>query len=324
MRVLFLTKSKTDAATRYRADPVMQRLRALDCVVDQMEEPGFFSQMLLLVTVNRYGCVFIQRKLFNGFFSVLLRSFARKIVYDFDDAVFCRSNGEVSATRSRRFARVTSSADLVLAGNEFLLMEASRFSRNVKLVPSCVDVDRYKPETEKPDQLTLVWIGSSSTSRYLESHRDTLEAIGKQFDRIQLKVISDFEFSLEHMRVINISWSEEAEAMELAKSHIGIAPMTDDQWTRGKCALKIIQYMAAGLPVVSSPVGANKEVVQQGETGFLADDKSAWCQAVRELQSRQLREQMGNAGRHAALDQFSMSKKADEVAGFISALRQPL
>ena len=101
-------------------------------------------------------------------------------------------------------------------------------------------------------------------------------------------------------------WTDSGEVDAIAQCHIGIAPMDDDNWTRGKCALKVIQYMAAGLPVVSSAVGANKEVIEHGETGFLAEDQDAWLEAVGKLvNSRQLREQMGESARMRAKERYS-------------------
>lgn len=320
MRVLFLTKSKHDPATRYRAEPVMSKLRSRGCEVDEMEEPSFFSQPALLARLGGYDVVFIQRKLFNGFFLTLLASLARKVVYDFDDAVFCRSSGEVSRTRAGRFTRTVSKADLVLAGNRFLRDEALEFNKASQLIPTCVDPSRYDMNVEKPERFTLVWIGSTSTSRYLESHRKILEAVGERLPDIRLKVISDFNFDLNNMDVVNVAWSPESEIRELAASHIGIAPMTDDRWTRGKCALKIIQYMAAGLPVVSSSVGANRDVVIHDETGFLVDDEQSWCKAIDQLQSEALQERMGAAGRQLVRGGYSMDETADKVARLILAL----
>ncbi|MDA0272876.1 MAG: glycosyltransferase family 4 protein, partial [Proteobacteria bacterium] len=260
----------------------------------------------LLVTAAKFDLVFIQRKLFSSMFIRLLRKVASRIVFDFDDAINLRSNGEISRTRANKFEAVIKAADLVLAGNSYLAESASALGARVEISPTSVDVDRYLSQIPRLEKISLVWIGSRSTSRYLESHRSILEALGKKIPGIKLRIIGDFELSLDHLEVENVPWTDSGEVDAIAQCHIGIAPMDDDNWTRGKCALKVIQYMAAGLPVVSSAVGANKDVIEHGETGFLAEDQDAWLEAVGKLvNSRQLREQMGESARMRAKERYS-------------------
>ena len=318
MKFLILSKSETDPATRYRVRPVSVALREQGDEVVEVAEPSFVMQLRLLLEIRNYDVVFVQRKLFNQFFIRSLHLIAKRIVFDFDDAVFSRSNGEQSKTRENRFRSTLKSASLVLAGNSFLVAAATRYADNVHLIPTCVDTSRYAPVVDKADQLTLVWIGSESTSRYLKSHCDILNAIGRAFPGTRLKVISDFEFKLEDLEVVNVPWSVETEVFELASSHIGIAPMVDDVWTRGKCALKVIQYMAAGLPVVSSNAGANGDVVRHGETGFLATTEQQWLNAIEQLCQVDRRDNMGEAGRQRAIEQYAMDQTTNKVLELIS------
>jgi len=306
MKILVLAKSAEDPATRYRVAPLAEELKARGDLVVTRFEPGLFSQLRVLSTAAGFDLVLIQRKLFGTIFIRLLRAVASKIIFDFDDAINFRSNGEISKTRAKKFETVIKAADLVLAGNSYLAESASRLGAKVEISPTSVNVDRYLSQVPKLERINLVWIGSRSTSRYLESHRYILEALGEKIPGIRLRVIGDFELSLDHLEVENVSWTESAEVDAIAQCHIGIAPMDDDNWTRGKCALKVIQYMAAGLPVVSSAVGANRDVIKQGETGFLAADKDEWIQAVGELvNSRQLRERMGESARLQVKERYS-------------------
>ncbi len=217
------------------------------------------------------------------------------MVFDFDDAIFCRSDGEESRRRRKRFRKMVARADLVLAGNRYLAEQCA--SKGGVVVPTAIDADRYVLGPKRNNGLVLVWVGSRSTGRYLEGHRDVLEQIGEACPGVRLKVVADFEFSLSNVKVENVPWSAQAEVGALAEADVGIAPLPDNPWTRGKCAFKVLQYMAASLPVIASPVGANRDVIVDGETGILAGSAEQWREAIEKLSDRALRMQMGAAGR---------------------------
>ncbi len=322
MNVLVLCKDIDDPATRYRVDPVVEVLRRRGDEVRVVSEPGFLTQCGLLFQAGRFDLVFIQRKLFSPLYAKLLRRVARKLVYDHDDAVFSRSNGERSGTRSSRYNAVVSGADLVIGGNAFLCEEAGRSNARCEVVPTSVPTQRYNTEVFlAPDQpVTLVWIGSASTRRYLDNLQPVLEAVGEAIPGLQLKVIANFDYSLNSIKVINVAWSSDTEVAELKTSHVGIAPMIDDAWTRGKCALKVIQYMAAGLPVISSNVGANREVVIDGETGLLANTAVEWIEAVRTLMDDGARARMGAAGRQRAAEHYDLDASAEHTVALLDAV----
>ena len=134
-------------------------------------------------------------------------------------------------------------------------------------------------------------------------------------------MIADFEFNLSKLHVENIAWSQENEIQALCTSHIGVAPMIDDGWTRGKCALKVIQYMAAGLPVVSAAVGANKAVIEHGKTGYLANNEREWLAATGELlNSADRRTKMGSAGQRLARERYAIDRVADRIIVILDQL----
>jgi glycosyltransferase involved in cell wall biosynthesis len=156
-----------------------------------------------------------------------------------------------------------------------------------------------------------VWIGSSSTLQGLQAIKPILEDLGRQFPRLQLKLICDRFFELEHLAVLPCRWSEARETEELAAADIGISWIPDDAWSRGKCGLKILQYMAAGLPVIANPVGVQNEMVRHGETGFLAATSAEWNAAVARLvHDPELRRQMGVAGRQRVERHYSVTRAA--------------
>lgn len=321
MKVLVVAKSAEDPSTRYRVDPLTKLLWEQGDEVRVYHEPGLVQQLSVVLKAASMDLVIIQRKLLNPLVSWLLGKSCLRLVFDHDDAIFLKSSGEPSTTRGRKYAAVVRAADLVLGGNTYLCESAAALGAKTSLVPTCVDVGRYPADQPKNEELSLVWIGSRSTSRYLEQARDMLEAVGRSCPGLTLRIISDFDFELSSMKVLRVDWSQETEAIELARSHIGIAPMADDAWTRGKCALKVIQYMAAGLPVISSNVGANRDVIRDGETGLLVSTESDWIGAVSRLvASEELRRGMGDAGRQIAEQDFNLQVTARRIVSELTEL----
>jgi len=327
VRILFVTKGQGDPAARYRAMPLRLRLEELGHQTSVCDAAaGFTGKLRLLSDAKKADLVFVQRKLFSPWFVRHLRRSCRHLVFDFDDAIFSKSNGDASSGRLARFSQMIESSDLVLAGNAYLADYCMNLSSAalsavapIVMVPTPVDEKMYLSVHEKSNDCVLVWIGSQSTQKYLESHRETFEAIGQACPNVSLRVISDFEFSLINMPVDNVPWSSESEAEQLATANIGIAPMIDNQYSRGKCALKIIQYMAARLPVVSSDVGANRDVVVPGETGILAKNTQEWIKAVQSFAGDSaLRDQMGKSGRERMIEHYSQTAVVDRIVKILT------
>jgi glycosyltransferase involved in cell wall biosynthesis len=260
--------------------------------------------------------VILQRKLLPTWEINLLRRQAARLVFDFDDAVFLRDSfaarGPHDTRRQRRFAVTLGACDAVVAGNAFLAEAVRRHSDGVRIhvIPTCVDPDSYVPATESPrrDGAELVWIGSSSTLQGLEKITPLLEELGQVLPGLRLRVICDRFPHLDHLRVVRCPWSAATEASDLAQADIGISWIPDDQWSRGKCGLKVLQYMAAGLPVVANPVGVHPEMIRHGETGFLAANRDQWLWAIRTLVADgELRRRMGSAGRRRVEAMYSIA-----------------
>jgi glycosyltransferase involved in cell wall biosynthesis len=170
----------------------------------------------------------------------------------------------------------------------------------------------------------LAWIGSASTLRGLERVRDLLDSLGRAFPRLALQVICDRSISLRHLRVEFRNWSEATEAADLADADIGMSWLPDDGWSAGKCGLKVLQYMAAGLPVIANPVGVQADLVRHGETGFLARTPEDWHDAVRCLmRDVDLRRQMGHAGRRRVEADFDVERGAEAWQALMGELASP-
>jgi glycosyltransferase involved in cell wall biosynthesis len=242
-----------------------------------------------------------------------LRRLSRFLVFDFDDALFLRDSyspkGLHSTNRLMRFAAMVRASDRVVAGNEFLRRQAACWTDpgQVTIVPTCVDVGSYPcaSHSEQGAGVQLAWIGSSSTLQGLERARPLIDAAGRRVPGLKLKIVADRFLSFEHVRVIEQPWSAETERSELAAADIGISWVPDDLWSRGKCGLKVLQYMAAGLPVVANPVGVQSDMVRHGETGFLAETLDQWADAIEQLAaSPSLRRHLGAAGRRLVEQRF--------------------
>jgi glycosyltransferase involved in cell wall biosynthesis len=280
--------------------------------------PRWWGRLGLLRRLGN-ASVILQRKLLAGWELTLLRRTVRRLVFDFDDAVFLRDSfspkGLDDARRLHRFARTVCAADAVVAGNSYLAAEAARWPPTNRdyVIPTCVDPTRYPILEPWPftAPLQLVWIGSSSTVPYVQTIAPLLEEAGRALPGLQLKMICDRFLHFANLAVVECPWNEASEAEEIAAADVGISWLPDDRWSQGKCGLKVLQYMAAGLPVIANPVGVHREMIRHGETGFLAATPAEWIEALQRLSREpELREQMGRAGRRAVETTYSVAAGA--------------
>jgi glycosyltransferase involved in cell wall biosynthesis len=230
-----------------------------------------------------FGAVFIQKQVFP-----MAWRLPGRIIYDFDDAVFGPAT-----------ERVLRRSSLVLAGNEFLADYARKFASRVVVIPTVVDTERFKPADRRSQSAATVvgWIGSRTTLKYLESLRSGL-------GEFHVKVIAarrprwrcDFE-----------PWSLEREVEQVQSFDIGLAPLADSTWERGKCGLKVLQYMACGIPVIASPVGVQREMIERSGGGVLASSLDEWREKIRWLmQHSDERRAMGAWGRRFVEQNYSL------------------
>lgn len=321
--ILFISKGEDSASTRYRAFNYYPHLEEGGWRPIHMTAAKSPLQRLhILRRAREADVVVILRKTLSPPFLYLLRKAARRLVFDFDDAIFVRSNGQPSRRREGGFRRTMRACDAVWAGNRYLADAAARINDHVSLLPTSIRPDRYDIHAEKPlGHIDLVWIGSSATRKYLVEALPAMEALAKRHPQLRLKIIADFDLETRHLTTLPVTWSEATEARELAGSHIGIAPMPNNPWTRGKCGLKILQYMAAGLPVVASPAGVNRDVVIDGETGYLAISESEWVDTLQKLiDDAGLRERQGLLGRQRVLERYSEIATARRMLADLNSL----
>ncbi|MHC4323901.1 MAG: glycosyltransferase [Planctomycetota bacterium] len=303
MDLFVVTNNPDSASFRQRVEVHLAMLRNNDinCEVAKLP-PGFRERRKLFMRTTRFDGILLHRKILNFSDAFWLNRYSRKIIYDFDDAVMfsTRKPGSFCQSRQRRFRRSVELANLIIAGNSYLARNAKKFNQRVKVLPTGLDTSAHniRTKSENDGKIRLVWIGSKSTLRYLAQIKPALEKIGAIFDNIILRIICDEFFSLQNMTVEKQKWHKSTEAIDLKTSDIGLAPLPDDHFTRGKCGFKILQYAAAELPVVASPVGVNAEYVQDGVTGFHAINTTQWIDRVGKLiKDQELRKQTGQAGK---------------------------
>jgi glycosyltransferase involved in cell wall biosynthesis len=248
-----------------------------------------------------------------------IRKKAKKIIYDFDDALMYRSSGSknpYSFSRRVRFAYMMKRVDFVIAGNQFLKSEVLPYNPNMEVIPTSIDLSRYslKGDFHQGGPITIGWLGSSSTLKYLKPLMPTFDKIYQKYPHFQLKMVCDQFLEGLHIPLVKKKWSAEGEESDLKSFDIGIMPLSNDPWSKGKCGLKILQYQTVGVPVVCTPVGINKDIVEDGVNGFWAQNEGEWEERLLKLiKEEELRREMGLKGRKTVERAYSLEVNAPRI-----------
>lgn len=275
--------------------------------------------------LSDYDLIFIYRELLPigpAFVERLLMSKNRSpVVFDFDDAIFLPSVSEANRLISAlkfpaKVATIIARSTRVIAGNEFLADYARRYNPAVTMIPTCVDTTRFAPAAHRANPRPVVgWIGSPTTSSYLKALVPVLQQVAAR-RRFTLRVSGASEpIEVPGLTVENIPWSLDREVELFSTCDVGIYPLADDQWSRGKCGFKAIQFMACGVPVVAAAVGVNQEIVRDGVNGYLAATDSEWVEKLdRLIADPALRARFGEAGRQTIESRYSLRINAPRLA----------
>ncbi|EEF63162.1 glycosyltransferase family 4 protein [Pedosphaera parvula] len=273
---------------------------------------------------RKYDVIFANRD-FAGEGPILHRFFrplARRCIYDFDDAIFIGPNEKLVRW-------MCANAQWVTPGNEYLADYARQYTERVTVIPTVIDTETYIPRLysnfEKQQVVRVGWSGSDqSIQATLVPHLEMLAKLQAKVD-FELVVITNTkpQLPVTDLRWSFIPWSQHQEPFMGSKFDIGIMPLLDNEFQKGKCGLKLLQYMAAALPTVASPVGVNKAIVKHGVTGMLAAKEEEWHRALELLiRDARVRSRMGRAGRQICEQEYSVNRWLPILIGIFNATRQ--
>lgn len=281
-----------------------------------------------LLRVARYDVVFIYREIFPVGPAVVERLMALPgfppIVFDFDDAIFLPSVSEanklIAALKTPgKVASIVGLSDHVTVGNDYLKSYASRFNTAVTVIPTCVDTTRFTPRPARATDTPVVgWIGSPTTAGYIEGLAPVLQKVAAQH-RFTMMVSGNGEkMTIPGVDVDNREWSLGGEIELFRSCDIGVYPLVDDEWSKGKCGFKAIEFMACGVPVVAAAVGVNKEIIEDGVNGFLASTEQEWIEKLgRLIAEPALRARFAEAGRRTIEERYSLHVNAPKLAAVL-------
>jgi len=312
---------------------------------DLVYRPGHYAQKLaaflrqtverlrLLLAREQFDAIFVYREAYPFgpalFEAMLAHAGGRPLIYDFDDAIFLSNSSEANRFASalkypQKVPAIIRRSALVLAGNDYLANYARQFNPSVAVLPTCVDTNVFVPRrTPRASGAPLVigWIGTPTTAAYLKSLGASLARLASRH-AFEVRVSGSgraMEFG--GVKTVNQPWSLDREVDLFNTCDIGVYPLTDDEWAKGKCGFKAIQFMACGVPVVAAAVGVNREIIHDGVNRFLASTESEWDQKIGLLLGdAALRARLGSAGRRTIEERYSLSVNAPKLVSMVRAV----
>ena len=357
MKVLFIVPYPTEAPSnrlrveqyfpyleRHGVEPILRPFMSSD-LYNIRYAPGSMvrkvaslgsSTLSRFLDVNRardVDLIFVHREAFpvgGPFIEERLALTGRPLVFDFDDAIYLLNTGVTSRTvgllkRPSKTARIVNLSTTVIAGNENLKAYASAYNRNITVIPTPVDTSQFAPPPGGPPngdgkKVVIGWMGSNTTAPYLKMVGDALAEVTRRYPEVEIRAIGGSYVPPVSPALTVGRWRLDNELSDLHSFDMGIMPMPDTEWARGKCGFKALLYMACAVPPVCSPVGITTDIVQDGENGLLATTTEEWVDKLSMLvEDPKLRRRMGEAGRQTVEERFSLTTHAPR---FLETLRR--
>jgi glycosyltransferase involved in cell wall biosynthesis len=328
MRIIFLTHS-SDQGHRFRVEQYFPYLIAHQVEPKWQPLSGSWKERLILYRqLPFFDVVCIQRRLLSPFEFYWIRKKSSKVLFDLDDAVMYRSSSSPrphSLSRWLKFRWMVKGSDVVTVGNQFLKSQVLKVDPEKKIfvIPTSIDTNLYprKKKISNHEEIILGWIGTKGNLKYLKKLEPVFESIRQRFPRVKLKIVSNDFYDSPYLPVVKKPWKLEDENEDLISFDIGLMPLDDDLWSKGKCGLKIIQYLSVGVPVVCTPVGINPDIVQDGENGFWATNHQEWVERLSNLiQNQELRYQMGLKGIETVEREYSLRVTSEKFFQVLESL----
>lgn len=328
-----LTAGVNTPSSRFRLRQYISRLAEQGVIVRELMPwtdktyyfPGPFKAITRIPALLRSrdaDLVWLGREFAVGY-ETFERLLKRPRILDVDDAVWLHMPLGWLAMPD-----IARAMDAVIAGNAYLAEYFGRYCKKVYVVPTAVDLNRYtlrpEPANEQGDKFVIGWTGSSSNFKYLDTIEPALERFLRAYDDVEMIITADRPWDFKALpaeKVRFIPWSAQEEIRVLHSMSVGIMPLADDKWARGKCAFKMLQYMAVGLPVIVSPVGMNQEVLEKGDVGLSADSNDEWFDALVSLyKDRSFGVKLGLAGRKVVQQYYNADIIARRLADIFKSL----
>jgi len=320
-------------------DPPSMRLRLGDCLpfytqsditatVLSVRRSSLSERRRVVREAARHDVIILFRTTgFASFELKLLRRANPRIIFDFDDAIMFREQKFRRPLRVEdfeKFVRTMKHCAAAVAGNDFLASFSEACGVKTIVLPTPIDIAKYRLKQFSPEVgPTVGWLGLSDGLPYLRQIQPALRRLCERFPNLKLKVVSDKPLQLDGVRVENEIWRADTEQEQLASFEIGIMPLWDSVWTRGKCGYKILQYMGVGTAVVASDIGANSQIVTSGENGLLAQTEDDWVKNIATLiEQPELRRNFGLRGRKLVEQKYSLEHFAQTYAELLRATAQ--
>lgn len=328
MKIIFLTH-KSDQGHRFRVEQYFPFLRMNN--IEPLWQPlpdSIMKRFSIYKKLKDFDFVCFQRRLISPFEFFWVRRKSRRIIFDLDDAVMYRSSSSKnphSFSRLIKFKYMIKGSDVVITGNQFLKKEVLKIDPGKKVftIPTPIDINLYpkKKEVYDTSEVILGWIGTKGNLRYLEYLDHVFKILSNRFSNLKVKVVSNGIFESKFIPIINKPWKLEEENDDLISFDIGLMPLNNDLWSRGKCGLKIVQYLSVGLPVVCTPVGINQDIIKHGENGFWATDEKEWIEHLSILiENPELRKKMGIQGIKTVQDGYSLEVNSKKYLQILKTL----
>lgn len=292
---------------------------------------SYFIRWINLLRSGKYDIIFIFREALITRSILFEKSFSKraKIIFDFDDSIWLPNVSEANKKydwlkNPAKTAIIISCSHMIFAGNRYLADYASMYNNNVKIIPTTIDTGVYTKilYPEKKNSICIGWSGSVTTIQHFKFALPFLIKIFIKYPgKIKIKVIGDKDYRNFELNIKGISWVKADEIKELSEFDIGIMPLPDDEWAKGKCGLKGLQYMSLEIPTIMSPVGVNSEIIQDGINGFLAATEDEWIEKLSLLiEDRQLRQKLGKAGRQTVIEKYSVESQKQNYLDYFNEL----
>ena len=293
---------------------------------------GYKRRLKDIKRAENFDIIFIYREAFmigTTYFEKKLSKKCKNIILDFDDSIWLNDvsygNSNLKWLKNPlKTDKIISLASCVFAGNSYLAEHARKFNENVKIIQTTIDTNYHTPEkwSKEKKGVCIGWTGTSTTLKHFETAVPVLNKIKQKYgNAIYFKVIVNFEYKNNILNLSSTPWNKETEIQDLCEFDIGIMPLPDDDWSKGKCGFKGLQYMALEIPTIMSPVGVNSEIITDGCNGFLASAEEEWIEKLSALiESSELREKLGKAGRQTVVEKYSVEAWKDKYLYYFNEL----